>query len=79
MSETAKDLAPIVTYPRDAVVRIQHVQAALGNISREKVEALDLPCVWSGRDQLFPWGLCLDELNRRAMKDQPTPLRRKAG
>jgi hypothetical protein len=70
----ADDLRPVITYPRDAIVEREHLQAAL-NMSREKIEKLDLPCFYIGRDVRFIWGQVLDYLSERA-KANAAPIRR---
>lgn len=69
-----EDLRPVISYDRDAIVDREHVQAAL-NISREKVDRLDLPCFYIGRDVRYIWGQVLDYLSERA-KANAAPIRR---
>jgi hypothetical protein len=56
---------PIV-YPRDAVVTIHEVAAAL-RVSVRTVERMDLPTVYCGRKtRRYMWGQLLDVLAERA-------------
>ncbi len=59
------ELRPIVTYPRDAVVELSHVAAALG-VSEEIVAKMDLPVFYAGKRPRFLWGQLLDEFTKRA-------------
>jgi len=55
-----------VTFPREAVLTIQEVAAAL-RVSVRTVERSDLPTVYlGGRPRRFVWGQVLDVLAERA-------------
>jgi hypothetical protein len=57
--------API-TYPRDAVVTIEEVAAAL-RVSIRTVERMDLKTIYCGRrTRRYLWGQVLDTLAERA-------------
>lgn len=68
----ADELRPVITFPHDAIVERAHLEAAL-NMSREKIEKLDLPCFSVGRDVRFIWGQVLEYLTERA-KANAAPL-----
>ena len=55
---------PIV-YPRDAVVTIDEVAAAL-RVSIHTVRRMDLPTVYVGRQPRYVWSQILDTLTERA-------------
>lgn len=61
MSETPK----VITYPRDAVLTVDEVAAAL-RISTDKVKSADLPTIRFGRDDRYLWGQVLDFLAAKA-------------
>jgi hypothetical protein len=50
-----------ITYPRDAVVTIDEVAAAL-RVSIHTVRRMDLPTVYVGRQPRYLWGQLLDHL-----------------
>jgi hypothetical protein len=55
-----------ITYPRDAVVTIDEVAAAL-RVSVRTVERMDLPTVYCGRKtRRYVWGQLLDAFVERA-------------
>ena len=55
-----------ITYPRDAVVTINQVAAAIG-VSVRTVERMDLPTIYCGRKtRRYLWGRILDTLAGRA-------------
>jgi hypothetical protein len=55
-----------ITYPRDAVVTIDEVAAAL-RVSVRTVERMDLPTVYCGRKtRRYMWSQILDTLAERA-------------
>lgn len=57
--------API-TYPRDAIVTVEQVAAAL-QVSVKTVDRMDLPTVYIGRRmRRYLWGKVLDVLAERA-------------
>jgi hypothetical protein len=61
-----KALKPVVTYPREAVLTIEHVAAGLG-VSVPIAEKADLPTVYVGaRLKRYVWGQILDTLMERA-------------
>lgn len=68
-----RELRPVITFPRDAVVETAHVAAAL-NVGDDKVGQLDLPCFYPGAYPRFIWGQVLDELAQRANKDAAAEL-----
>lgn len=78
MSDT--ELRPVITYPRDAIVDLDHVAAALC-VSISTVLRMDLPCFYAGNKPRFVWGQVLDELTARAHPDAkpmtPVPTQRK--
>lgn len=69
-----RDLRPVVTYERDAVLDPGHLVAALG-VSEEIIAKMDLPCFAAGERVKYLWGQVVDELARRA---DPTGEARKA-
>jgi hypothetical protein len=73
-----RELRPVVTYPRDAIVETVHVAAALG-VSEEIVNKMDLPFFAAGTRTRYVWGQVLDELARRADSFGADSLRRKVG
>jgi hypothetical protein len=59
-------MAEPVVYPREAVVTIKQVAAALG-VSARQVERMDLPTVYLGeRTKRYVWAQILDTLAARA-------------
>lgn len=70
-----KELPPVVTYPRDAVVETAHVAAAL-HVSEEIVGKMDLPCFYAGKKPRYVWGQLLDLFAERATPDAAKGLRR---
>jgi hypothetical protein len=59
-------MAEPITYPREAVVTIKQVAAALG-VSVRNVERMDLPTVYLGaRTKRYVWDQILDTLAARA-------------
>lgn len=71
MSDRSNDarqeqLRPAVTYPRDAVLEIEHVAHAC-SVSVSTIERADLPCFYLGNRRRYLWGQVLDELARRAI------------
>jgi hypothetical protein len=50
-----------ITYPRDAVVTIDEVAAAL-RVSIHTVRRMDLPTIYIGRQSRYLWGQLLDHL-----------------
>lgn len=59
-------VAPPVTFPREAVLDINQLAAALG-VSVRSAERLDLPTVYVGpRLKRWVWGQVLDTLAERA-------------
>lgn len=75
MSE--RELRPVITYPRDAILELAHVAKALG-VSEEIAHKMDLPCFYAGRKPRFLWGQVLDVLAERASPDAAKGLRRSA-
>jgi hypothetical protein len=70
-----RDLRPVVTYDRDAILDLGHVAVALG-VSEETAAALDLPCMYVGTRGKYLWGQVLDEIAARSHVDaQPKPRR----
>lgn len=69
-----RELRPVVTYERDAVLDPGHLVAALG-VSEEIIAKMDLPCFPAGERVKYLWGQVVDELARRA---DPTADQRKA-
>lgn len=62
---SAKDM-PLTVYPRDAVLTVQEVAAAL-RVSVRMVERMDLPTLYPGaRTRRYLWGQVLDVLKERA-------------
>ena len=59
------NLRPVVTYPREAVLNLDQLAAALG-VGRETAEKMDLPFFLAGKRQRFIWGQVLDLLAERA-------------
>jgi hypothetical protein len=56
----------VISYPRDAVVTIDQLAAAL-QVSVRVAEKMDLPTVYIGpRLKRFVWGQVLDTLTERA-------------
>lgn len=64
----------VITYPRDSIVDIKQVAAAL-QVSVGTVEKMDLPIVRIGARKRFVWSMVLDELERRASSEATPPLR----
>ena len=62
-------LAPMpapITYPRDAIVTVEQVAAAL-QVSVKTVQRMDLPTIYIGRRTArYLWGAVLDILAERA-------------
>jgi hypothetical protein len=59
-------MAEPITYPREAVVTIKQVAAALG-VSVRNVERMDLPTVYLGaRTKRYVWDQILETLAARA-------------
>jgi hypothetical protein len=58
----------VVTYPRDTILDVDQLAAALG-IGRRKALQLDLPCFWAGKRPRWYWGQVLDALRDRATED----------
>jgi hypothetical protein len=76
-----KELRPVITYPRDAIVEVSHVAAALG-VSDEIVNGMDLPSFPAGKRPRFIWGQVLDVLAERAdpvLADESKKSRRRVG
>jgi hypothetical protein len=66
VSHAPRLLEAPITYPRDAVVTIEEVAAAL-RVSIRTVERMDLPTVYCGRrTRRYLWGKILDTLAERA-------------
>lgn len=62
----AEELARVVTYPRDAVLTIEQVAAAL-QLAVSRVEKMDLPTIYCGkRHRRYLWGKVLECLAERA-------------
>lgn len=58
--------SPVVTYARDAILRIEQVAAGL-DVSVRTVERMDLPTIYLGkRTRRYLWGQILDVLKERA-------------
>lgn len=57
----------VITYPRDAVVTIQQVAAAM-TLPVSTIERMDLPTIYCGgkRQRRYLWGKVLDVLGERA-------------
>lgn len=55
----------VITYPRDAVVTVDEVAAAL-RVSTWTVKRMDLPTVYVGRKSRYVWGQILDHMKERA-------------
>lgn len=51
---------------RDEVLTPTELEAALKDISDEKIKKADLPTIWFGRDRRYIWGQVLDFLAERA-------------
>ena len=61
----ARELRPVVLYPPEAVLDVDHVAAALG-VSPRTVERLDLPCIYLGAHiRRFLWSEVLAALRAR--------------
>lgn len=57
-------LRPIIAFPREAVLEIEHVAAAFG-ISKRMAERKRFKCFYLGpKKRRFLWGLILDECER---------------
>lgn len=57
-------LRPVVSYPREAVLEIEHVALALG-ISKRTAERKHFKCFYIGpKTRRFIWGEVLDECAR---------------
>jgi hypothetical protein len=54
-----------ITYPRDAVVTIAEVAAAL-RVSVRQIQRMDFPTFYIGRSPRFLWGSVLDVIAERA-------------
>jgi hypothetical protein len=50
-----------ITYPRDAVVTVEEVAAAL-RVSVPTVKRMDFPTIYIGRQSRYLWGQLLDHL-----------------
>ena len=61
----AKAANPVLTYPRDAVVTVDEVAAAL-RVSKWTVKRMDLPTVYAGRQPRYVWGQIIDHMKERA-------------
>jgi hypothetical protein len=56
----------VVTYPREAVLNIHQVAAAL-QVDESSVDRYDLPCVYlSSKKRRWVWGVVLDHLARKS-------------
>jgi len=61
----ARELRPVVLYPPEAVLDVDHVALALG-VSPRTVERLDLPCIYLGAHiRRFLWSEVLAALRAR--------------
>jgi hypothetical protein len=59
-------MAEPITYPRDVLLTIEEVAAAL-RVGVRTVERMDLPTVYCGRrTRRYVWGQVLDTLTERA-------------
>lgn len=56
----------VITYPRDAILDTAQVCAALGGVSKEIVDKMDLPLFYAGKRPRYLWGMVLDTLAERA-------------
>lgn len=60
-----KRTAAPVTYPRDTVLTLSQLAAAL-QVEERTAQGMDLPYFYVGKRQRFLWGQCLDMLAQRA-------------
>lgn len=60
-------LRPVITFPRDAVLEMEHLKAAF-NVSEAKIVEAGFPMIRFGRDRRWLWGMVLDEIAERAKK-----------
>jgi hypothetical protein len=59
-------LRPIVVFPREAVLEIEHVAAAFG-IAKRHAERQHFPCFYLGtRTRRFLWGQVLDHCAKKS-------------
>jgi len=66
MSSPRAVLRPIVTYPPEAVLDVDHVAAALG-VSVSTVDRSDLPCFYLGaHKRRYLWGAVLKHLDKKS-------------
>lgn len=71
MTTMAEPIAHPITYPRDAIVTVEQVAAAL-QVSVKTVQRMDLPMIPVGRRAYrFLWSQVLDVLERNAAVRQP--------
>jgi hypothetical protein len=69
MSITKVDgLAPVVTFPRDAVLDKEHLALAF-RVGVGAVKKMDLPCIWIGIQQKYIYGQVLDHIAKKAMEN----------
>jgi hypothetical protein len=77
-NEKSTELPTVITYPREAVLRMEHLVAVLG-VTDETIGRMDLPSFRCGNRQRFIWGQVLDALAARASSvAAPIPIDRKA-
>lgn len=61
-----RGLRPVIAFPREAVLQIEHVAAAFG-ISKRTAERRHFKCFYLGtRTRRFIWGEILDECAKRS-------------
>ena len=59
MAVKKRDVRPVITYPRDAVLDVGHLVDALG-VSEDIIGQMDLPSFPAGARQKFIWGQVVD-------------------
>lgn len=55
----------VTIYPRDAILRVEQVAAAL-QVSTRTIERMDIPYFTAGKARRYVWGQVLDDLSRKA-------------
>lgn len=60
-------LKPVVSFPRDAVLTVEHLAAAF-DCSPKTILRMDLPMCFAGKMPRYVWGQVIDTLTERARK-----------
>lgn len=69
MLDRLEQLKPVVTYPRDAILTVEHLAAAF-DCSPKTIGRMDLPVFFAGKMPRYVWGQVIDTLVERAKKGE---------